>query len=246
MLNSDPSWRCALISSSDGQSCGGSSWNDSDIVVRQQIIRSTALSQPSTKYAGVLHDKLVFDRRVRVLSDWFVQLVPPGASVLDVGCGDGLISARLISKRPDIGILGVDVMTRDRTHIPVQIFDGTRIPFPDKSFDLVLFSDVLHHTEDPSFLQQEASRVSRRHVLIKDHYRRGLAAGPRLRFMDWVGNARFGVSLPYNYWTEAQWQNAWQQIALRPEKLETRLGLYPPPADWIFGARLHFIALLAV
>lgn len=199
----------------------------------------------STQYAGLLHDKLVFGRRVRVLSGWFAQLAPRGVRVLDVGCGDGLISALTASQRPDMEIVGIDVLPRDRSHIPVQIFDGTRIPFPDQSFDLVLFSDVLHHTADPAILQREAHRVSRQFVLIKDHYRKGLAAGPRLRFMDWVGNARFGVSLPYNYWTETQWHNTWQHIGLKPRRLETQLGLYPAPANWVFGAQLHFVALLA-
>ena len=66
----------------------------------------------------------------------------------------------------------------------------------------------------------------------------------RLRFMDWVGNARFGVALPYNYLTEQQWQHAWRELGLEPDRLLTELGLYPAPANWIFGARLHFIALL--
>ena len=139
---------------------------------------------------------------------------------------------------------GIDVLPRAQTHIPVQMFDGSCIPFPASSFDVVLFSDVLHHTPDGTVLLREAHRTARKYVLIKDHYREGLAANARLRFMDWVGNARFGVSLPYNYWARRQWQQAWQQIGLQPEQLVTRLGLYPKPADWIFGAQLHFIALL--
>ena len=62
--------------------------------------------------------------------------------------------------------------------------------------------------------------------------------------MDWVGNARFGVALPYRYWTEAQWHAAWQKHGLIPERVISCLGLYPVPADWVFGAQLHFIALL--
>jgi len=193
---------------------------------------------------GILHDKLVFSRRARVLSDTFAQLAPRRARVLDVGCGDGLISALLCSKRPDISVRGIDVLPRERSHIPVDIFDGLRIPFDEGSFDVIVFSDVLHHTNDPAVLQREARRVASQYVIVKDHYREGLAAATRLRFMDWVGNARFGVALPYNYWTEGQWRNAWRDIGLCPERLITRLGLYPVPADWLFGGRLHFIALL--
>jgi SAM-dependent methyltransferase len=193
---------------------------------------------------GVLHEKLVFNRRVEILAGWFAQLAPPSARILDVGCGDGLISAVLQSRRPDLALRGIDVLPRNHTHIPVEIFDGSRIPFDDGSFDVVLFSDVLHHTPDPAVLLREARRVAAHCVLIKDHNRNGLAAGARLRFMDWVGNARFGVALPYNYWTERQWRTAWKEIGLTPDQLITNVGLYPPPANWIFGARLHFIARL--
>jgi SAM-dependent methyltransferase len=193
---------------------------------------------------GVLHEKLVFNRRVETLAEWFAKLVPSAARVLDVGCGDGLISAELQSRRPDLTVTGIDVLPRAHTHIPVEIFDGSRIPFADESFDVVLFCDVLHHTPAPTTLLHEARRVARRSVLIKDHNRDGVAAGARLRFMDWVGNSRFGVALPYNYWTKSQWRDAWQEIGLQADQIITDLGLYLLPANWIFGAKLHFIARL--
>jgi len=198
----------------------------------------------SSTPVGLLHDKLVSNRRVEVLAAWFARLLPPEASVLDVGCGDGLISALLQQQRPDIAVRGIDVLPRSQTHIPVEIFDGSSLPVASSSFDVVLFSDVLHHTADATSLLREAHRVAKQNVLIKDHYREGFAANARLRLMDWVGNARFGVSLPYNYWTSQQWHVTWQQVGFKPEQLVTSLHLYPKPADWIFGARLHFIALL--
>ena len=193
---------------------------------------------------GTLHDRLVISRRIEVLASWFSQLAPKGARILDVGCGDGLLSAQTCAKRPDLDIHGIDVLPRERSYIPVEIFDGSRIPFPDRSFDAVLFSDVFHHTEDATVLLREAHRVTRQCVLIKDHYRRGLVASQRLRFMDWVGNARFGVVLPYNYWTESQWEKAWSEIGLEPEELIESLGLYSFPANLIFEAHLHFMARL--
>jgi SAM-dependent methyltransferase len=200
--------------------------------------------QRSESAIGVAHRKLVSGRRVQVLSNWFAQLLPKGTRLLDVGCGDGLVSATLRSKRPDLNILGIDVLPRTQTHIPVELFDGRRFPFDGASFDVVLFSDVLHHTPDPTVLLKEARRVAARNVLIKDHYRKGIMANTRLRFMDWSGNARFGVALPYNYWTERQWCSAWQETGLHPERLVTALGLYSKPADWVFGAKLHFVALM--
>ena len=194
---------------------------------------------------GKLHDTLVFTRRVEVLASWFARLAPKNALILDVGCGNGLVAAALRSKRPDLTLRGIDVLPREQNYIPVEMFDGARIPFDDDSFDAVLFSDVLHHTDDPAVLLREARRVARRCVLIKDHFRQGLASYQRLRLMDWVGNARFGVALPYNYWTANQWQAAWREVGLQPEELVTRLGLYPPPFNWVFGAHLHFMARLA-
>lgn len=192
---------------------------------------------------GKLHDRLVFRRRVDVLASWFAQLAPKNARILDVGAGSGLLASVIASKRPDVSIRGLDVLPREQSHIPVQIFDGRKIPFEDGAFDVVLFVDVLHHTDDPTVLLREAARVASG-VLIKDHFRKGFAARQRLRFMDWVGNARFGVALPYNYWTEQQWYSAWQAIGLSPAQLVTDLKLYPALADSVFGAQLHFVAEL--
>ena len=92
----------------------------------------------------------------------------------------------------------------------------------------------------------EARRVARKAVLIKDHTRDGLMAGPTLRFMDWGANAPHGVALPYNYWNEQQWRESFERIGLTPSVWRNRLGLYPPGVSWIFGRSLHFIARLDI
>ena len=193
---------------------------------------------------GQLHERLVIGRRIEVLASWFAKLAPQGVRILDVGCGDGSLSATLQSKRPDVAIRGIDVLPREKSYIPVEMFDGKRIPFGDNTFDAVMFSDVLHHTDDPAVVLREARRVAANWVMIKDHRRNGIASGARLRFMDWVGNARFGVALPYNYWSQEQWRAAWHEIGLEPEEMVIRLGLYPAPANWIFGSGLHFMTRL--
>jgi hypothetical protein len=64
---------------------------------------------------------------------------------------------------------------------------------PDASFDVVMFVDVLHHTEYPMRQLRGACQF----VIIKDHTCDEVLAGSTLRFIDQVGSARFGVALTY-------------------------------------------------
>jgi SAM-dependent methyltransferase len=191
-----------------------------------------------------LHAARVHPRRIRVLAAAAARLLPPGAHVLDIGCGDGLMAATLAALRPDISIVGVEVAPRSGCHISVTAFDGRRVPFPDGSFDAVLLVDVLHHTVDPSVLLREAARVARQAVLLKDHARTGLGAGPTLRFMDGMGNRRHGVALPYNYLSPSAWTALFSACGLVVETRDPLPTLYPFPANLIFGRDLHFFARL--
>jgi len=107
-----------------------------------------------------------------------------------------------------------------------------------------MFVDVLHHVDDPIVLLSEAVRVARKGIVIKDHTENGLLAGPTLRFMDWVGNARHGIALPYNYWPKERWHQAIESFGLTIAEWRSELGLYPWPAHCVFGRSLHFVARL--
>lgn len=197
-----------------------------------------------TGLVGLTHGGLVADRRTRLLAERLAPSLPGPASVLDVGCGDGGIAKALRALQPGLDIVGIDVLVRAQTQIAVTRFDGATIPYPDESFDDVLFVDVLHHTDDPAVLLAEAARVARRAVVVKDHVVAGVAAVPTLRFMDWVGNAHHGVALPYNYWREDQWRDAFREIGLTVESWESSLALYPVPARWLFDRQLHMLCRL--
>jgi SAM-dependent methyltransferase len=192
---------------------------------------------------GSLHGRVVHSRRVRVLARHLAELIPGGHSVLDVGCGDGLIDRLILDRRPDLRICGADPLIRPESHIPVVPFDGRRLPFTDRSWDTVLFCDVLHHTERPLELIMEAVRVARHSILIKDHSVEGCLARPALRFMDFVGNAPHGIALAFNYFTPAQWEDAYRATGLVPLEVRRKLGLYPSWAEPFFGRSLHFVAI---
>jgi SAM-dependent methyltransferase len=193
-----------------------------------------------------VHGGYVHSRRVRVLSQHLGELFPLNAQVLDVGCGDGLLAHQLTQERPDLHLRGLDVIIRSHTQIPVEAFDGQTIPYGDATFDAVMFIDVLHHTQDPIRLLHEAVRTARKAIVIKDHTLNGCLAGPTLRFLDWVGNARHGVALPYNYWPQRRWLETFAACGLTISTWKSALHLYPGPANWLFGRSLHFIARLDV
>jgi SAM-dependent methyltransferase len=145
-----------------------------------------------------------------------------------------------------VRITGVDVLARPDARIPVSGFDGEHLPFPDASWDTVVFCDVLHHTKEPLALLLEATRVARHAVVIKDHSVEGALAKPTLRLMDFCGNAPHGVPLPYNYLTPRQWDDTFRASGLLPVEVRRQLGLYPPFADRIFGRSLHFLGLFRI
>lgn len=196
------------------------------------------------KAAGYLHDRGILRRRVTALASAIAPLLPRSARVLDVGCGDGLLAQALLEMRPDLRIEGVDVLVRAGTPIPVREFDGTRLPFADGEYDVAMAIDVFHHAENAEALMTEMKRVARGSLVIKDHLLHGLPSELILRAMDWVGNSRHGVRLPFSYWSEAEWRSVWDRCGMRPVSFLRNLNLYPFPLSLVFEKDLHFIATL--
>jgi len=193
-----------------------------------------------------LHSNFTYDRRVQVLSDQMAGQIDPGSSILDIGCGDGQISELIASKVERSSITGIDVMERSISSIEVAKYDGRNIQMDDNSVDVCTFVDVLHHADDPFRVWQEAGRVAQKHVVIKDHLADGFLNWEILRFMDWVGNERHGVSLPYNYLKKAEWDQHFAELGWNVETWNTKLAIYPFWCSWAFDRSLHFVAKISV
>ncbi len=198
----------------------------------------------SLELVGQVHGQLVHKRRIAVIAQRLAAMLPSASSLLDVGCGDGTIGKLVSQSAPGMTVEGAEFIPRADCAIPCLGFDGEHLPYGDRSFDGCMFVDVLHHSRDALAILRDAARVSRNFILIKDHLAENSFDHATLRFMDWVGNRPHGVELPYNYFSNRQWQDVFQGAGLREVKVERKIPIYPFPFSAVFGRNLHFIALL--
>ena len=95
------------------------------------------------------------------------QLVPQGARVLDLGCGDGAMLAHLQATRGCSGY-GVEIddanvlacVQRGVNVIQLNLDEGLAM-FDDASFDVVLQIDTLQHLRNAEVMLRETARVGR-------------------------------------------------------------------------------------
>ncbi len=106
-------------------------------------------------------------------------------SVLDVGVGSGLF-AEAFSRR-GLKVAGVDInpqmVLAAREFVPQGDFHeatAEKLPFPYDSFDLVFMGLLLHESDEPLTVLQEARRVARKRVCILEWPYRDEEVGPPL------------------------------------------------------------------
>jgi methionine biosynthesis protein MetW len=99
------------------------------------------------------------------------ELVPEGARVLDLGCGDGALLARLRDERGAI-VRGVEIDLADialciERDVPVYQgdLDEGLSDVPDDRFDVVILSQTLQVVKRPRLVLSEMLRVGRRSVV---------------------------------------------------------------------------------
>ncbi len=115
-------------------------------------------------------------------------------TILDVGTGIGDITecARRKARKAGMSVMtfGIDAAeelahaSRAR-HDAVVCGDALRLPFPDRSFDVVLGSQILHHFDDRCALTflTELNRVARVRVIVSELRRSWLAVAGL-----WIGS----------------------------------------------------------
>lgn len=208
------------------------------------------------------HTGNILGRRHEVISGFVARAIREGGGfggesalrILDVGCGDGIISRRVATLVGEgTEIVGVETGVRGGEPLEVVPFDGNRLPFGDGSFDIVIMCDVLHHLKNftaQAELFGECVRVARRGICLKDHTEKWIQDRFILGAMDFVGNVGRGVPLHYNYLDPQQWGRLYAQGGLSSRRrFEAPLGLHPQWCSWLtektpWGSSLHFVEYL--
>ncbi|MBI5671086.1 MAG: methyltransferase domain-containing protein [Chloroflexi bacterium] len=141
------------------------------------------LSYPDTARVGVVDYDVYWDNKAQgglgQLSPWrrkraqvFAALVSPGATVLDLGVGDGALLRYLIEQRQVQGY-GLDVspkavaFCRDQG-LKVDLADVNK-PLTDylrEPFDYIVLSEIIEHLPDPERLLNDLRPYARQGIIV--------------------------------------------------------------------------------
>jgi ubiquinone/menaquinone biosynthesis C-methylase UbiE len=109
----------------------------------------------------------------RTLDDLLGGAAPD--SLLDVGCGEGVLTEQWAQRLRSARVVGVDLddpklqeewTTRRRENLEFREFAGAELPFEGDEFDLVTAIEALEHIPEPERMVSEMARVARRHLLV--------------------------------------------------------------------------------
>jgi 2-polyprenyl-3-methyl-5-hydroxy-6-metoxy-1,4-benzoquinol methylase len=107
------------------------------------------------------------------LDELFARAEP--GSVLDVGCGEGVLVRRWAERLGDGRVVGIDLEEESiqagwarhaAPNLEYRVMEASALPFEDGEFDLASAIEVLEHVPDPQLTLAEMARCARRHLLV--------------------------------------------------------------------------------
>jgi SAM-dependent methyltransferase len=96
-------------------------------------------------------------------------------SVLDVGCGEGVLTVQWADRLAEGRVVGIDLddaklraewETRARPNLEFRTEEATSLSFADDEFDLACAIEVLEHVPEPEATLAEMARAARRRLLV--------------------------------------------------------------------------------
>jgi 2-polyprenyl-3-methyl-5-hydroxy-6-metoxy-1,4-benzoquinol methylase len=109
----------------------------------------------------------------RDLDELFDKAAP--SSMLDVGCGEGVLTCRWADRLDGGRIVGIDLNDpklraewdkRRRDNLEYRAEEATSLSFADDEFDVAAAIEVLEHVPEPEATLSEMARVAERYLLV--------------------------------------------------------------------------------
>jgi 2-polyprenyl-3-methyl-5-hydroxy-6-metoxy-1,4-benzoquinol methylase len=106
--------------------------------------------------------------------DELFELAAPH-SVLDVGCGEGVLVQQWAERLGDGRVVGIDLEEESiqagwaehrAPNLEYRVMEASDLPFADDEFDLASAIEVLEHVPDPEHTVAEMARCAERHLLV--------------------------------------------------------------------------------
>ncbi|WP_196894420.1 class I SAM-dependent methyltransferase [Aureivirga marina] len=108
-------------------------------------------------------------KKAQIKYDRLFSLYNPKQKILDIGIGNGALN--FLFQQNGLNITGLDIKNKSAfTEVNPVLYSGKKLPFKDKSFDVVQIITVLHHIDDPELTVREAMRVGKKVVIMEDIY----------------------------------------------------------------------------
>jgi 2-polyprenyl-3-methyl-5-hydroxy-6-metoxy-1,4-benzoquinol methylase len=109
----------------------------------------------------------------RTLEELFQRAQPE--SLLDVGCGEGVLVQQWALSLPEKRVVGIDLeedsiqagwAERQAPNLEYRTMQAENLPFSANEFDLAAAIEVLEHVPDPEHTVAEMARCAERHLLV--------------------------------------------------------------------------------
>jgi 2-polyprenyl-3-methyl-5-hydroxy-6-metoxy-1,4-benzoquinol methylase len=106
--------------------------------------------------------------------DELFELADP-ASLLDVGCGEGVLAHRWAQRLSERRVVGIDLeedslqvgwSQRQAPNLEYRVMRAENLPFAENEFDVASAIEVLEHVPDPEHTLAEMARCAQRHLLV--------------------------------------------------------------------------------